>query len=86
MVIENGTKNMDNQIQHSRLLQTRRHFFGRSSTGIGTAALASLMNESSRATANPGPGPSQLAKIAPKAKRVIYLLQSGAPSQVDLYD
>ena len=78
---------MNNPIQQSQLLQTRRHFFGRSSTGIGVAALASLMNASSSATANSGPGVlSQLSQIAPKAKRVIYLLQSGAPSQVDLYD
>ncbi|MFK8111592.1 MAG: DUF1501 domain-containing protein, partial [Rubripirellula sp.] len=78
---------MDDPIQESQLLQTRRHFFGRSSTGIGVAALASLMNESGPARANPGPDVlSHLSRIAPKAKRVIYLLQSGAPSQVDLYD
>ena len=71
---------MNNPIQQSQLLQTRRHFFGRSSTGIGVAALASLMNASSSATANSGPGVlSQLSQIAPKAKRVIYMLQSGAP-------
>ena len=78
---------MNNPIQESQLLQTRRHFFGRSSTGIGVAALASLMNTSSPATANPTSDVlSHLSQIAPKAKRVIYLLQSGAPSQVDLYD
>ncbi|QDS94602.1 hypothetical protein FF011L_33810 [Roseimaritima multifibrata] len=77
---------MSHPIQESQLLQTRRHFFGRTSTGIGVAALASLMNTGS---AHGGPGPdalSQLSQIAPKAKRVIYLLQSGAPSQVDLFD
>ncbi len=76
---------MNNPVEQSHLLQTRRHFFGRSSTGIGVAALASLMNESAQA----GPQaavPAELAKIAPKAKRVIYMLQSGAPSQVDLFD
>lgn len=78
---------MKNPIQESQLLQTRRHFFGRSSTGIGVAALASLMNESRQARANPGQGMlSHLSQLAPKAKRVIYLLQSGAPSQVDLFD
>jgi hypothetical protein len=76
---------VNNPVEQSHLLQTRRHFFGRSSTGIGVAALASLMNESAQA----GPQaavPAELAKIVPKAKRVIYMLQSGAPSQVDLFD
>ncbi len=78
---------MEDPIHESQLRQTRRHFFGRTSTGIGTAALASLMNGSAQARENPGPGVlSHLSQIAPKAKRVIYLLQSGAPSQVDLYD
>ncbi|TWT60591.1 DUF1501 domain-containing protein [Rubinisphaera italica] len=78
---------MNNPILESQLLQTRRHFFGRSCTGIGVAALASLMNESLPAHANPVPDVvSQLSQFAPKAKRVIYLLQSGAPSQVDLFD
>src|SRR5207245_273394 len=33
-----------NPLEHRRLLLTRRHFFGRSAAGIGTAALASLLN------------------------------------------
>ena len=78
---------MSNPIQESQLLQNRRHFFGRTSTGIGVAALASLMNTSDHARANPALDVmSQLSQIAPKAKRVIYMLQSGAPSQVDLFD
>jgi hypothetical protein len=68
---------------------TRRHFFGRSATGIGVAALASLVHESllanpgSREAANGLPG---FPNFTPKAKRVIYLFQSGAPSQMDLFD
>ncbi len=54
---------------------TRRQFFGRSATGIGAAALASLLG---RAEAAP--------HFAPKAKRVIYLFQHGGPSQLDLFD
>jgi hypothetical protein len=78
---------MSNPIQKSQLLQNRRHFFGRTSTGIGVAALASLMNTPERAGAHPASDViSQLSQIAPKAKRVIYMLQSGAPSQVDLFD
>ena len=65
-----------------RLSVTRRHFFSRSSKGIGIAALTSLLSED--ATAAGGlPG---LPHFPPKAKRVIYLFQHGAPSQLDLFD
>jgi hypothetical protein len=59
------------------LALTRRHFFGRLSTGIGGAALASLLQ------AEPLAG---LPHFPPTAKRVILLHQSGAPSQIDLFD
>jgi len=55
---------------------TRRHFFGRATTGIGLAALSSLLAEE----------PAAFPSHAPKAKRVIYLFQSGAPSQLELFD
>ncbi|MBI3882171.1 MAG: DUF1501 domain-containing protein [Verrucomicrobia bacterium] len=62
------------------LLINRRHFFGR--VGLGATALSALLSEES--SANDGlPG---LPHFAPKAKRVIYLFQSGAPSQLDLFD
>lgn len=70
-------------------LQTnRRHFFGRTSTGIGVAALASLLSEQTLQAERPLPSADirALPHFAGKAKRVIYLLQSGAPSQVDLLD
>ena len=81
---------MSNPQLESRLLENRRQFFGRASTGIGTIALASLLNrsllaESSNDQTRIG-GLPDLPHFAPKAKRVIYLLQSGAPSQVDLLD
>jgi Protein of unknown function (DUF1501) len=61
---------------------TRRHFFGRTSTGIGIAALASLLPDELLADgAMPG-----LPHFPAKAKRVIYLFQSGAPSQMELFD
>src|SRR5215218_1622459 len=70
------------------LTMTRRQFFGRTSVGIGTAALASLLGDDllgattgSARAALPG-----LPHFAPKAKRVIYLMQGGAPSHVDLFD
>ncbi|MCF7973741.1 MAG: DUF1501 domain-containing protein [Phycisphaerae bacterium] len=67
---------------------TRRSFFKKTATGIGGLALGSLLN---------GPGFAQpadplqrgalgAAHLAPKAKRIIYLFQNGAPSQLDLFD
>jgi hypothetical protein len=69
---------------------SRRAFFGRSATGIGVAALDSLLN--SRAAASPAGGASGDASrlaaphFAPRAKRVIFLFMSGGPSHVDLFD
>ncbi|MEO7653307.1 MAG: DUF1501 domain-containing protein [Bryobacteraceae bacterium] len=68
--------------QEQRLLLTRRHFFSRSATGLGAAALSSLLSTGANAAA----GLTGLPHFAPKAKRVIYLFQHGAPSQLDLFD
>jgi hypothetical protein len=65
------------------LSMTRRHFFSRTSTGIGAAALASLFSQDSLLGET---GLVGLPHFPPKAKRVIYLHQSGAPSQIDLFD
>ena len=75
----------DNLSEYARRLAfTRRHFFARTSAGIGTAALASLLEQDAgAATTGALPG---LPHFAPKAKRVIFLHQSGAPSQMDLFD
>ena len=61
---------------------TRRQFLGRASTGIGAAALASLLNP----TLSAAQGVAGIPHFAPKAKRVIWLTQAGAPSQLDLFD
>ena len=68
---------------------TRRHFFSRTSTGIGIAALGSLLTQDGFAAAESGSGTGGLPGLphfAPKAKRVVYLHQSGGPSQMDLLD
>jgi hypothetical protein len=70
---------------------TRRHFFAKSARGLGAMALASLMPRSllEAATTTPGKaigGLPGFPNFAPKAKRVIYLFQSGAPSHLDLFD
>src|SRR5258708_8010257 len=70
---------------------TRRHFFGLTAQGIGVAALASLLSpthllaDSLPVSLKIGGLPG-VPHFAPKAKRVIFLFQSGAPSQVDLFD
>ncbi|MEX2263190.1 MAG: DUF1501 domain-containing protein [Bryobacteraceae bacterium] len=71
-----------NPIEENKLFMTRRHFFSYSSLGIGATALASLLAKDSRAAV----GLPDLPHFAPKAKRVIYLFQHGAPSQLDLFD
>jgi hypothetical protein len=69
---------------------TRRHFFGKMALGIGTTALGTLMNPprlGAMGSRNYGDtGIAGLPHFAPKAKRVIYLFQNGAPSHVDLFD
>src|SRR3954451_9137071 len=74
----------------SRLALTRRHFFGRTAVGLGSSVLATLLGtESTRAadeTPNRDGGLRPLPHFPPRAKRVIYLFQAGAPSQSDLFD
>ncbi len=80
-----------NPLQQNQLHHGRRQFFGRSATGIGTAALASLLGRDGyadspvRANDRVG-GLDSLPHFAPQAKRVIYLFQNGAPTHVDLFD
>ncbi len=84
-----------NPLDEYQLTMTRRQFFGQSTAGIGIAALASLLNPDLFA-ASVGADPREISPktgglaslphFAPKAKRIIFLFQSGAPSQVDLYD
>ncbi len=70
------------------LLYNRRQFFGKAASGIGTVALAALLNQQLLASTGTEPDAKFLLKPhhIPKAKRVIYLFQSGAPSQLDLFD
>src|SRR4051794_943493 len=81
-----------NPTREHALLLTRRQFFGRASAGIGTAALASMLNPSLFASPSAGavtPLTGTMGNVlhfAPKAKRVIYLVMSGGPSHIDLFD
>jgi len=67
---------------------TRRHFFARTARGLGVMGLASLLPGAfgaapERKAVGGLPG---FPNFPPKAKRIIYLFQSGAPSQMDLFD
>ena len=74
-------------IEFHNTAYSRRQFFRKSGTGLGMAALASLLGQRgvSAAEGLAGLGAS-LPQIAPKAKRVIYISLIGAPSQLDLFD
>jgi hypothetical protein len=61
---------------------TRRAFLGRSAGGLGSVALAALMNDKLLAGQGSLPG----CHHAPKAKRVIFLFMAGGPSHIDLFD
>jgi Protein of unknown function (DUF1501) len=75
-----------------RAAMTRRQFFRRSTAGIalGIPALAALLSQDGFAADTPidpkTGGLVGLPHFAPKAKRVIFLHQSGAPSQMELFD
>jgi hypothetical protein len=73
---------------------TRRHFLSATSLGMGAAALGSLLDplrlfgQDVPAAAVPTGGAHVLGErhLVPRAKRVIYLFQSGGPSQLDLFE
>src|SRR5438094_4189829 len=74
---------------------TRRHFFQQCGVGVGKIALASMLAGGARSVfAGPATLPAlannplapKPPHFAAKAKRVIYLFQVGAPSQLDLFD
>src|SRR5271168_1187657 len=75
---------------------TRRHFFGSTGLGLGTAALSTLLAENARSEPAPAGGstaPTTLTGGLPglphfpaKARRAIYLHMNGGPSQMDMFD
>lgn len=66
---------------------TRRHLLGRTAGCLGAAALGSLLEGSGSAKADTvSSGLPSLPHFSPRAKRVIYLFQSGGPSHMDLFD
>src|SRR3954463_11898236 len=66
---------------------TRRQFFRKTATGLGVAALSSLLGPRAFGVSEQGEKiANDIWRIAPKAKRAIYISLIGAPSQVDLFD
>ena len=78
-------KPADDYINHFN----RRHFLSKMSLGIGTAALGSLLGCGSKPqedSISSLAGMTAKKDFTAKAKRVIYLFQSGGPSQIELFD
>ncbi len=81
-----------NLFEDCHQLASRRAFLARSSTGLGAMALSSLLNgklfgaEKKAAGVAPAGGILRQLHHPAKAKRIIYLFQSGAPSHIDLFD
>ncbi len=71
----------------SAMQANRRAFFRTSGLGLGSIAAATLgICSPSLSASDQGPGAGGQVKITPRAKRIIYLFQSGAPSQYELLD
>src|SRR5262245_63509610 len=65
---------------------SRRQFLNRFGMGLGGIALAGLLTGENRVRAGSTPGVLAAPHHAAKAKRVIYLFQSGGPSQLETFD
>jgi hypothetical protein len=79
--------NSESTIDESELDVTRRYFLGRGAgVGLGAMALSMLNGETRSGQAVAATGRLAGTHFAPKAKRIIFLTQSGGPSQIELYD
>ena len=78
---------MENEFLKNRFHVTRRHFLGKMTLGLGSVALGSLLIPDLFKSGEDGvPSITGLPHFAPKAKRIIYLFQNGAPSQLESFD
>ncbi len=83
---------MSDREQHSPLEFSRRAFLTKAGTGVGLAALGSLLPGCLPTGTNPEFGGTSFKGILdqphhlPRAKRIIYLFQSGGPAQMELFD
>ena len=80
--------------RESALRLTRRQLLSQAAGGLGAAALATLVGDSTLCAGDATGVPSAMSRRGlpglphgiPSVKRVIYLFQSGGPSQIDLFD
>jgi hypothetical protein len=77
---------MSKEFTNHRFHVTRRHFLGKVSLGLGSVALGSLLIPDLFSSSNEATQSLGLPQFAPKAKRIIYLFQNGAPSQLESFD
>jgi len=77
---------MNKELLERGLNINRRKFLSRLSLGIGGVALGSLLIPDLFGKSEEEALLTGLPHFAPKAKRIIYLFQNGAPSQLDLFD
>ncbi len=79
---------MQEDLNRYRLNVSRRKFLASAGLGLGTLGLGSLLvpNLFKGKAAEEGAMPIGLPHFAPKAKRIIYLFQNGAPSQLESFD
>ncbi|TWT50346.1 hypothetical protein Pla22_30880 [Rubripirellula amarantea] len=77
--------NNEIQIEQSKLLR-RRWFFRDCGLGMAGMALASMISRDASAEEITRALAPKLPHFAPKAKRVVYLFQAGAPSQLEMFD
>ena len=77
---------MEKEFLERRLSMNRRRFLSRLGMGVGGAALGSLLIPDLFSGSPEEQIVKGLPHFAPKAKRIIYLFQNGAPSQLDLFD
>ncbi|MEC9135646.1 MAG: DUF1501 domain-containing protein, partial [Bacteroidota bacterium] len=81
---------MDDFSKHKLEATSRRDFLKKSSLGFGSIALSSLLGPKFGSAQNiisqMNPVAGRTPHFVPRAKRVIYLFQSGGPSQIETYD
>ena len=68
------------------ILPTRRKFLQQVGQGFGSLALAALLNEQTSAATAVNPLLPKVPVFAPRAKAVIWLFMTGAPSHMDTFD
>src|SRR5271156_4806964 len=85
--MKNSHPDTNSFVPEYNAMLTRRQFFRKNAMGLGVAALSSLLGPRAFGLSGAGDAiPDDLWRIAPKAKRAIYISLIGAPSQLDTFD